>query len=249
MDLHARRILVTGAASGIGAATALLLNQLHAQVICVDSNQSALEKLVSSVDYPRLVSKVFDLRDLVEIPSLLEAIVLEFGPLDGLVHAAGISATLPLRALTPDFWRDVFLLNTEAGIVLAKAFQNKKIYAGPRGSIVFVSSVMSLVGEKANVAYSMSKGAITSASRSMALELAPKGIRVNSVAPGFDRTPIYERAESLWTLEQKEAVEAMHPLGIGKSDDVANAIAFLLSDAALWITGTVMVVDCGYIAH
>ena len=95
----------------------------------------------------------------------------------------------------------------------------------------------------------MSKGAITSASRSMALELAPKGIRVNSVAPGFVRTPIYERAESLWTLEQKEAVEAMHPLGIGKSDDVANAIAFLLSDAALWITGTVMVVDCGYIAH
>jgi NAD(P)-dependent dehydrogenase (short-subunit alcohol dehydrogenase family) len=114
---------------------------------------------------------------------------------------------------------------------------------------VFISSIMALAGSPGAIAYSASKAALHGMARSMAMEFAPRNIRVNCVAPGFVRTPMYERTEQLWDDEQKKAVEANHPLGIGAPEDIANAVAFLCCDTGRWITGTVLVVDGGYLAR
>jgi len=169
--------------------------------------------------------------------------------LHGVVHAAGLSCIVPLKVLTSESYHDVFAVNTEAALALARAFQGRKIYAGETGSIVFISSVMALVGSPAAVGYSMSKAALIGMARSMAVELAPRKIRVNCVAPGFVRTPMYHQAAKLWDPEQEARVEALHPLGLGEAGDVANAIVFLLADTGRWITGTVLTVDGGYTAQ
>jgi NAD(P)-dependent dehydrogenase (short-subunit alcohol dehydrogenase family) len=171
------------------------------------------------------------------------------GPLHGLVHAAGLPCTAPLRVLEPDVYRDVWTVNTEAALALVRAFQSRKVYAGDRGSIVLISSVMGIVGSATVVGYSMSKAALIGMARSMALELAPKQIRVNCVAPGFVRTPMYNKVAGFWDAEQVARIDALHPLGQGDPEDVANAIAFLLADASRWITGSVLTVDGGYTAQ
>jgi NAD(P)-dependent dehydrogenase (short-subunit alcohol dehydrogenase family) len=171
------------------------------------------------------------------------------GLLHGLVHAAGMPCTAPLRVLEPDVYRDVWTVNTEAALALVRMFQSRKVYAGDHGSIVLISSVMGIVGSPTIVGYSMTKAALIGMARSMALELAPKQIRVNCVAPGFVRTPMYNQVAGFWDAEQEAHITALHPLGRGDPEDVANAIAFLLADASRWITGSVLTVDGGYTAQ
>ena len=249
MDLSTRRFLVTGASSGIGQAVAILLSRLGAKVVCADLNEAGLEdtrKLLTG-DGHRLEKR--DLRDLQGIAPWLAEIVQASGPLHGFVHAAGLPARYPLRALTPEVWREVFLINTEAALALAKGFAGRKICSAENASIVFISSVMAQAGSSAAAAYSLSKAALDGMARSLALELAPRKIRVNCVAPGFVRTPMLEKMEKSWEPAQAAQVLAQHPLGIGEPLDVANAVAFLLGDTSRWITGTVLVVDGGYLAQ
>jgi NAD(P)-dependent dehydrogenase (short-subunit alcohol dehydrogenase family) len=108
---------------------------------------------------------------------------------------------------------------------------------------------MAIVGSATIVGYSMSKAALIGMSRSMALELAPRRIRVNCVAPAFVRTPMYSKVMGFWDPEQEARIAALHPLGEGEPEDIANAIAFLLADTGKWITGTVLTVDGGYTAQ
>lgn len=133
--------------------------------------------------------------------------------------------------------------------MLGKCLSSRKIYAGQHGAIVFISSVMGVVGSVGAVACSMSKAALDGMARSMSLELAPRGIRVNCIAPGFVRTPLLEQTETLWDEETKRAVEALHPLGFGEAEDVAHAVAFLVAETGRWITGWTLVVDGGYLAR
>ncbi|MFM2360121.1 MAG: hypothetical protein RLY16_2114, partial [Bacteroidota bacterium] len=116
-------------------------------------------------------------------------------------------------------------------------------------SIVFLTSVMATSGESAKTLYSMTKGALLAAARSLAIELAPKQIRVNCIAPGVVVTPMTENAYYSQNPALKERVASLHPLGLGKPEDVANACLFLLSDGARWITGTQLMVDGGYTAR
>jgi NAD(P)-dependent dehydrogenase (short-subunit alcohol dehydrogenase family) len=249
MDLSGRRFLITGASSGIGRATAVLLSHLGARVACADINSGGLEESLGLLNGNGHCTLVYDFRNLDGIADWLAETTRGFGTLHGFVHAAGIPAPWPLRSLSVELWKDALTVNTEAALLLTKAFQGRKIYAGTNGSVVFISSIMGSVGSAAASVYSMTKAALDGMARSLAIELASRRIRVNCVAPGFVRTPMLETVGASWDNEQWAMVEALHPLGLGLPEDVANAAAFLLADTGRWITGTALVVDGGYTAR
>ena len=116
-------------------------------------------------------------------------------------------------------------------------------------SVVLLSSVAAISGESGISVYSATKAAVSGLARSLAVELAPEKIRVNALAPGFVETEMSDRLKNSLTPEQYQAIADKHPLGIGAVQDVANCIAFLLSEAARWITGTTLVADGGYTAQ
>lgn len=249
LNLEGRHFLVTGAASGIGRSTAKLLNALGAGLTLVDINKADLAIVANSLLKTSAVfQKSFDLADTFNIERLVALCAQDAGPINGFVHCAGIQQINPVRTLSIESWRKMFLINCEAGLMLAKCLSSRKIYAGENGAFVFVSSVVGVVGSSGAVAYSTSKAALHGMARSLALELSERRIRVNCVAPGFVKTPMYERVESNWNETQRGEVEASHPLGIGLPEDIANAIAFLIADTGRWITGQVLVVDGGYSA-
>ena len=249
MSLEGRTILITGASSGIGRETALLVGELGARVSLVARNVERLSETASALDQTK--GHVFVARDLVDvsgIPAWMKALAQETGPIHGLVHSAGVHSSRPIRYLTPDHLAEVMNVNLGAALGLVKGFCQKGV-AATGGNVVFVSSVAGLVGQPGVSAYAASKGALVSVARSLAMELARDGLRVNCVAPGIVRTEMSSRMQGMLTAQQFSAIEALHPLGLGTTRDVASAIAFLLSGAARWITGTVLTVDGGYTAQ
>lgn len=242
------RIVVTGAASGIGKATAILLSQLGATLICVDLPGSQLDETLTKLTGSGHSPHYMDLRDLDKIPVWLKETAAS-GPLYGLVHAAGLPCVLPLRVLTRVAYQDVLTINAEAALALVRGFQHPSVCCVNGASIVLVASVMALVGSPAAAGYALSKGAVVGLARAAAIELAPRSIRVNCVAPGFVQTPMLGKISRRWTDAQRTAVEASHPLGLGEPNDVASATVFLLSREAHWITGVVLPVDGGYTAQ
>ncbi|MFH0725708.1 MAG: SDR family oxidoreductase [Pseudomonadota bacterium] len=248
MALNERRILVTGASSGIGRSTSMLLSQLGANLVLVGRNKTKLEESFHSLAGTGHHQEIMELDKTRSIPGWLKAVSGRYGRLNGMVHCAGIHLVCPLRFLKDNDVESILKINLEASIALAKGFRQKTVRAEP-GSIVFISSVAGIVGQSGTAAYSASKGALISLVKSLALELAHEHIRVNCVAPAVVKTEMTERFKSELTENQFDAIEKMHPLGLGDAMDVSYAIAFLLADTARWITGTTMVVDGGYCAH
>jgi NAD(P)-dependent dehydrogenase (short-subunit alcohol dehydrogenase family) len=249
LDLKGRRYLVTGAASGIGRSTTILISQLSGSVFGVDQDSAGLKKTMSDLDGTGHTQHVCDLRDIADIPAWIKNETEKRGPLHGFVHAAGLPCVTPLRDLRQESYRDAFTVNVEAGLALARSFQKKGVYAGENGAFVFIASILALTGSPTVIGYSMTKGALIGMTRSMALELAPKKIRVNCVAPGFVHTPMYDHVTKFLAEGQEAHLRSLHPLGWGEPENVAHAIAFLLADTAKWITGTVLTVDGGYTAQ
>jgi NAD(P)-dependent dehydrogenase (short-subunit alcohol dehydrogenase family) len=142
-----------------------------------------------------------------------------------------------------------FQTNVFAAYNLTKEVCKMGHFAKEGGSIVFISSVMGTVGENGKSLYSMTKGALLSGVRSLACELASKKIRVNSVSPGVIITPINEHMPHIADHEKRAVLESQHLLGLGTTEDVANACIYLLSDASSWVTGTNLFVDGGYTAR
>lgn len=247
-DLSGRRILVTGAAAGIGLATCQCVAAMGAQVLALDRDEAGLAALMAQLTGSGHTSRVIDLREVDEIPAVLVECAEQGGRLAGLVHAAGVSSVAPTRLLSSKNYRDVLAVNTEAALALVRGFQHRKVGLESGGSVVLIASVMALVGSVGGTAYSMSKAALTGLARSAALEYAPRGIRINCIAPGFVQTQMYDKVAASWNAAQREQIERSHPLGLGLPEDVANGIAFLLTDASRWITGSTLICDGGYTA-
>lgn len=247
MNLSGRTILVTGATSGIGRATAIYLSKLGARIVASGRNAERLEAVLAELAGEGHIGRLFDLADLDAIVPWLKALCAETGPLNGIAHCAGVQATRPIQAVKPDFVMDVLTQNLGAALMLAQGFRLKACHGTP-ASLVYVSSSAALKTAPGNVVYASSKGGIVSAVKGLGVELVRDGVRVNAVAPAMVDTPMSDQFRTILSEENFQRVVDMHPLGLGRPDDVAAAIAFLLADTSRWITGSILNVDGGFLA-
>lgn len=245
IDLLDKRILVTGASSGIGKETALLISRFGAKVIMVARREEKLEQNLSKLDGEGHSYYSYDLKDIDSIEALIKEIISENGKIDGFVHSAGIGSTRPLKMLKPRFIREVMEINFYSFVEIVRCISKKSNY-NKGMSIIGISSVASLQGNQSKTAYCASKAAMDAAVRCMAKELAPKGIRVNTVMPALINTDIYKNfLEKGAEAEDARNVIARQYLGIGDPVDVANTVIFLLDKSSKFITGTSIAIDGG----
>ena len=249
MNLTGKRILVTGASSGIGRDTCVLLAELGATVVLVARNEERLRQTLALMRPGDHSIERFDVTDHLAAEGWMRELARRLGPFDGLAHAAGRTHTQALRHLDWDVFRELVDLNLKSSFALLKAFRLKQVRAHPSASVVLVSSVAALQGYPGLSIYSATKAAVIAMARTLAVELAREGLRVNCVVPGFVVTEMTSEARQYLGEERWEKTREDHPLGLGAPRDVSQAIAFLLSEAARWITGESMVVDGGRTIH
>jgi len=248
-SLSEKLILITGASSGIGRQCAISCSRMGASVLLFGRDRERLEETLKLMDEGQKHSvHALDLLDYDLLGTAVSDIVRERGRIDGLINCAGISTTLPLSAVSPKKMDHFFQTNVIGGVNLARQVVKSANFSESGGSIVFISSVMGVVGENGKTLYSMTKGALIAAVKSMSVELAKRKIRVNAVSPGVVVSPMSENAIYSRDEASRNKIESLHPLGTGKPDDVANACIYLLSDAAQWVSGTNLVVDGAYLA-
>lgn len=249
IDLTGSSFIITGAGSGIGRSVAILCSELGANLLLLDRNPHALAETQQMVGSGNVFSQVIDLTVFEDIEKALIDTADMIKNYNGFCHCAGIEYTLPIRAMTPKHYQDLFTINTIAGFELARIASKKKYLSERGASFVFIASIMGVVGRPGLTGYSASKGAVIAGMRSMALELAGKGIRVNCVSPGTVMTEMIRKMLDNLEPEQRGKRLGDFPLGIGAPEDVANLVAFLLSDRSKWITGTNVILDGGYTAR
>jgi len=249
LDLTGKTILVTGASSGIGRETAVILSQLGAGVVLSGRNVERLNDTKTMLSEGAHSIEPFDLDNTGQIPVWLQTVAAKAGGLHGMVHCSGVASRMPVRFMTIQQAEALMRANWTSAWALAKGFRQKRVFAGTDGRIVFVSSISALAGQVGATAYASTKGAILSLTRSLAVEFCAEGIHVNAVLPGLVQTEMAEAMSKELTPDQFQTLVAKHPLGLGQPRDVAYAIAFLLAETSRWITGSVLTVDGGYTAQ
>lgn len=238
--LQGKRILVTGASSGIGRQVAIDCALLGAQVILSARNEERTKEVLSQLppnDHSYLLGDLTD-------ADTIERIVAEVEGLDGVVLCAGVGKTQPFKFCKPEIAREVYEINLFSQIELLRCLvRGKKITRN--ASVVFISSIGGTrVITPGNLIYGSSKAAMESAVKFCALELAPQ-VRVNSVLPGMVNTSLIQNRTS-WSSEQTANDLKNYPLGrYGEPQDISNGVIFLLSDASKWMTGQSLVIDGG----
>jgi len=286
-SLVSRRVLITGASSGIGRACAVLAARLGAEVVLTARRADELEVTKEQVEggrwkaeqrmdedsivqppasnlQPSLCTVIpGDLTD----PSFVRELVERAGPCDGLVHAAGISALAPAGMISSDALAKAGRVNCGSFIELVgemtrgvgkrcrctkegeNSAADQHLKTTPSFSAVVVSSVSASAGWAGGTVYCATKGAVSAAVRALAIELAPQGVRVNAVCPSGIATPLYEAQAKMNPEAAAKHIAATQPLGLGRPEQVAAPVCFLLSDAASFITGVNLPVDGGFLAR
>lgn len=238
MTIEGKRVLVTGAGKGIGRTTAKLLAERGGEVIALSRDAADLDSLAAEIGCATIVC---DLADLGATRSAVERAL----PVDLLVNNAGTTVLQPFLEGTIEDFDHVMTINAKAPMVVAQVVAADMIARGVKGAIVNVSSNAAFFGLADHAAYCASKGALDGLTRVMAVELGPRGIRVNSVNPTVTLTPMAVKA---WSDPAKaDPVQARIPMGrFVEPEEVAEVIVFLLSDAAAMVHGISMPVDGGF---
>ena len=240
-SLEGKTILVTGASSGIGKATAIECSKLGARVVITGRDEARLQQTLSSLEGEGHVVITADLGEDDGIRFLVERVPV----LNGIVHAAGISDTVLFQFLKKERLENIFNINFFAPVVLSQFLLKKKLLQ-KGGSIVFLSSIDGPVtAHIGNSMYSATKGALSAMMQNMSIELASKGIRVNAVLPGMTETPLIHNDDI--TQEQLNKDMELYPLKrYADPREIAWAIIYLLSDASTFTIGASLVVDGGF---
>jgi len=237
-SLAGKRILVTGASSGIGRQIAVSCSQMGAIVVGTGRDISKLDETQTLLYGDGHLLVPADLTQASGRDAVLAAID---NPLEGIVHCAGISRLSPVRMMNEAHLLEIMAINVNAPMLLTQGLMRKqKIQSG--GSIIFISSIAAHIGVAGVAGYSGSKAALIGMMRCLAMEVIKRKIRVNCLSPAMVNSPLLEQAYLVGSLEQEEK---NYPLGFGEPEDVANACIFFLSKASRWITGTTLVMDGG----
>ena len=246
LDLGTKLILVTGASSGIGRATALILSRLGARIIITGRRAEALQETLDAMDDPKRHSAfTADLSETDAIPALVRQQVEKAGvPLDGIVHSAGVGKAISLRMSSRNGFETMMAVNVYASMALLRAMSEKNVTSSQGGAVVLMSSVAALVASPGLVAYSGTKAALSGIARSAALELASKRVRVNCIVPGYVRTSMLDQAED--TFVGFDQVKKKQFLGLTDAEDIGVLAAYLLSDASRAVTGASFLIDGGF---
>ncbi len=235
-------VLITGAASGIGRATALALAATGRPLVLWDIQAEPLEALAQELSVPTTIA-AFDVTNAQLRQSSYEAARKEQGGFSGLVHAAGVSGPEPISTFTPEGWGRTIDINLTTAAALTHELADDLAESG-EGAIVYISSIEGYFGHAWLPAYCTSKAGLLGLARAAGHELAGRGVRINCVCPGAIETPML--APLLASDDFRNSIMTRTPLGrVGRPDDVADAIVFLLSHQARFISGTSLVVDGG----
>ena len=246
IDLTGKIIVVTGASSGIGKQAAITLSQLGAQLILIARREDKLLETQQQLEGTGHSIYTADLSKTETIEPLFSEIVAVHGALDGMVYAAGIAKSMPLMQFKPENVQAVFDINFFGFVESVRQISRKGRFQ-PGMRIVGISSVASIRGDKSRMAYSASKSAMDSAVRCIAKEVADKGICINTIAPAMTATELYYQYIQKCgdNNESNQELLKRQYLGIAQTQDIANAIAFMISPAARFITGITLPVDGG----
>ena len=242
MKLIRKKVLVTGAASGIGRAIASRFAEEGATVACLDMNADALNATVEELRQSghEALGLCVDLGQAQDAAATAAAAITQMGGVDILVNNAGVNATGTVEDLGVEQWNRLLAVNLTSMFVMAKSVWSRFAAQG-HGVIVNMSSIMGLIPVANNVAYCTSKAAIVGFTKSLAADGGPLGIRVNCVCPGYVHTPIMDRAHS---AESQQRMTAQLPMKrMATAREIANGFLYLASDDASYATGTVLLLD------
>jgi len=243
-NLRGKRVIISGASSGIGLETARRLVDGGAELGLIARTDEPLAAAVEELGSAAW-ARVVDVADPDSVRGLAEEAANRWGALDGLVNNAGMAPMATLDETGIDLWDETFAVNVRGPFLLCHEL-GEMLHQGQRPAVVNVSSTLAVKAIPGMAAYNASKAALNQLTRSLALEWAPT-IRVNAVMPAVVDTPIH--ASRGMTSEQVQEMGGIHPLGrVGRPEDVAAMIAFLLSDASSWMTGAIIPVDGGMLA-